>query len=46
MYLLIALLLIIIIGFGLVLAYEPWRQQYLTQRIFRRIPRAHACIVG
>jgi len=34
MYLLIALL-IIIIGLGLVLAYEPWRQQYLTQRIFR-----------
>src|SRR5690606_28901047 len=34
MYLLIALLLILIVGTGLVLAYEPWRQKYLTHRIF------------
>ena len=34
MYLLITLLLIIIIGTGIVLAYEPWRQEYLTRRIY------------
>jgi len=34
MYLLIALLLILIVGTGLVLANEPWRQKYLTRRIF------------
>lgn len=34
MYLLIVLLLIVIVGTGLVLANEPWRQKYLTRRIF------------
>lgn len=34
MYLLITLLLAIIVGTGLVLANEPWRQKYLTRRIF------------
>lgn len=39
MYLLIALLLIVIVGAGLVLANEPWRQKYLTERIFKAYRR-------
>ena len=39
MYLLVALLLIVIVGAGVVLAHEPWRQEYLTRRIFRMYRR-------
>jgi len=39
MYLLIVLLLIIIVGTGLILANEPWRQTFLTRRIFRMYRR-------
>ena len=39
MYLLVALLLIVIVGVGVVLAHEPWRQEYLTWRIFRMYRR-------
>lgn len=34
MYIIITLLLILIVGTGLILANEPWRQKYLTRRIF------------
>lgn len=34
MYLLITLLIAVIIGAGLILSNEPWRQKYLTRRIF------------
>lgn len=40
MYLFIALLLVVVVGAGLLLANEPWRQKYLTRRIyhvFRRV---------
>lgn len=39
MYLLIALVLIIVVGSGLVVAYEPWRQKHLTRRIFKAYRR-------
>lgn len=46
MSLVIALLLVIVVGSGLLLAYEPWRQKYLTQRIYaayrRVMPRMSA----
>lgn len=35
MYVIFTLLLIIAVGAGVLLAYEPWRQKYLTERIFR-----------
>src|SRR5690554_1812287 len=34
MYFLITLLIAVIIGAGLILSNEPWRQKYLTRRIF------------
>lgn len=39
MYLLVALLIVVTVGAGLVLAHEPWRRKYLTQRIFHAYRR-------
>lgn len=39
MYLFIALLLVVVVGAGLLLANEPWRQKYLTRRIYHVIRR-------
>ena len=39
MYLLVALLVIVAAGTGLVLAHEPWRRHYLTRRIFHAYRR-------
>jgi Acyl-CoA dehydrogenases len=39
MYLLITLLVIVVVGAGILLAHEPWRQQYLTRHIFRQFRR-------
>lgn len=39
MYLLVTLLLFSIIGAGLVVANEPWRQKYLTRRVYRAYRR-------
>lgn len=39
MYLLTTLLLIVVIGAGLILSNEPWRQKYLTARIFHAYRR-------
>ncbi len=39
MYVLITLVLIALVGAGLILANEPWRQKYLTRRVYRAYRR-------
>ena len=39
MYLLIVLLLLLVVGIGLLIANEPWRQKYLTERIYKLFRR-------